>query len=1071
MAQAEGISSDSSARMPGFLADESDDPLSTSPPDKEANPNPKASYRGDPDFPATSSIVIPLRSGACQPDFTSPMQGACPEGPSRLERTPEQQEGSMESPIHGNETRERKQRFPSPMLDELQAEELLLNNQDSSEQSRGKNNDVAQTALLDTMGWREDDEEHESDTDDSEDQEVDSSSQDVDSDGDDDEDGGYEAVAPQPVRKGADKKARNDTPKISQRTLPKNPREFLAMLDQKGSKQKGRPKATMRKQSNVTSLLRILQDGILTEPGNMAHTVTTDMPDIKASTHEEQFALIKKSIPAGADNRRLKTQSQDLQEAVKLFGYKMVKAQDGKWLYKQMKTPLLNYQITATAWMIKRELGKTGPFGGLLADGMGMGKTIMSLACISGNPPSEKEMKRYGKTTLVVVPNLSVAINWRDEARKHCKDPIHTWVSIYSAKDKSPVGQLREMSLLITTYSELVRQYPSDRVLTKLGKEHGSSRSDYEKAFKKEAGFFFEHQWYRVFLDEAHAIKNFESRTSKACCALKSRNNWALSGTPLANSAEEFFPYLKFIRSNFTECRHSFQQNYITKGVANSYYETLASMVMYRRTTNDTFMGHKIISLPNSHCREVWVPLSREEKFMSTTIDQYYTRLAIKIKKAALALKAEDEEIEKKLRKIMFANLNKLRQASSHIFNLERWIRYDIEPDMRQKLTAAFHETNARTGIIDQILSSDQGRENLRGYEKGLERLRQSQVSFLGGRFKLAPLLELLEKEHQLMSETCSYCRMKSPPEKPIRLEPCGHFYCSSCYSEARDVVKMPGLVNDDTDFSLRCQHPECGNIVKEKSPVQTLSSIFLEASRDKEFREPGRDSNGVQLGREMDQNSFFFTSARLPQCQLPPSSRLTAAMAVICTWQEDAPSDKIIVFVQFIMTAKVLGRMLEALGVEFLYYVGSMNQGQKNTALAAFKEDPSKKILISTLRCGGQALNITAANRVIIVDPWWNTTLEKQAFCRVLRIGQTKEVHLVRIKAEKSIDARISVLQKHKDIDIDYALQDDGHIPSMLDDEALEVFLKPHKPEEASSDGKRKKSSGTKGRPRKKRS
>ena len=95
-------------------------------------------------------------------------------------------------------------------------------------------------------------------------------------------------------------------------------------------------------------------------------------------------------------------------------------------------------------------------------------------------------------------------------------------------------------------------------------------------------------------------------------------------------------------------------------------------------------------------------------------------------------------------------------------------------------------------------------------------------------------------------------------------------------------------------------------------------------------------------------------------------------------------------------------------------------------------------------MKCGGQSLNLTAANRVIIVDPWWNTTVEKQAYSRVLRLGQEKPTHLVRIMACASVDNRISTLQVSKDEEIDHALQDDGHSPTELTEAELRDLFSP---------------------------
>lgn len=84
----------------------------------------------------------------------------------------------------------------------------------------------------------------------------------------------------------------------------------------------------------------------------------------------------------------------------------------------------------------------------------------------------------------------------------------------------------------------------------------------------------------------------------------------------------------------------------------------------------------------------------------------------------------------------------------------------------------------------------------------------------------------------------------------------------------------------------------------------------------------------------------------------------------------------------------------------------------------------------MATLKSGGQCLNLTVANRVIIIDPWWNKTAEQQAFGRVTRMGQLKATHLVTLKTEDETDTRIHNLKMKKAEDVDYTLQDDGHTP-----------------------------------------
>jgi SNF2 family DNA or RNA helicase len=97
----------------------------------------------------------------------------------------------------------------------------------------------------------------------------------------------------------------------------------------------------------------------------------------------------------------------------------------------------------------------------------------------------------------------------------------------------------------------------------------------------------------------------------------------------------------------------------------------------------------------------------------------------------------------------------------------------------------------------------------------------------------------------------------------------------------------------------------------------------------------------------------------------------------------------------------------------------------------------------IMGLKCGGQSLNLVVANRVILVDPWWNLCAEQQAFCRVFRLGQKKETHLVRIMTSSQIDERIDQMQVRKSEQIDRALQDDGHEHADMDmDKLHELFI-----------------------------
>ena len=79
------------------------------------------------------------------------------------------------------------------------------------------------------------------------------------------------------------------------------------------------------------------------------------------------------------------------------------------------------------------------------------------------------------------------------------------------------------------------------------------------------------------------------------------------------------------------------------------------------------------------------------------------------------------------------------------------------------------------------------------------------------------------------------------------------------------------------------------------------------------------------------------------------------------------------------------------------------------------FQNDENCKAFIMTLKTGGVGLNLTAADYVYIVDPWWNTSAEQQAIDRTHRIGQTKNVFCYRIIAKNTIEEKILELQNRK--------------------------------------------------------
>lgn len=93
----------------------------------------------------------------------------------------------------------------------------------------------------------------------------------------------------------------------------------------------------------------------------------------------------------------------------------------------------------------------------------------------------------------------------------------------------------------------------------------------------------------------------------------------------------------------------------------------------------------------------------------------------------------------------------------------------------------------------------------------------------------------------------------------------------------------------------------------------------------------------------------------------------------------------------------------------------GSMTMAQRQAALHAFRSDPHVRVILISLKAGGEGLNLQHSNHVLLVDPWWNPAVEMQAVQRAHRIGQQREVHAVRFVVADSVEERMLELQAKK--------------------------------------------------------
>ena len=111
----------------------------------------------------------------------------------------------------------------------------------------------------------------------------------------------------------------------------------------------------------------------------------------------------------------------------------------------------------------------------------------------------------------------------------------------------------------------------------------------------------------------------------------------------------------------------------------------------------------------------------------------------------------------------------------------------------------------------------------------------------------------------------------------------------------------------------------------------------------------------------------------------------------------------KTLVFSQFTSFLAIVRARLDRAGIAYEYLDGKTRNRQEK--VERFQNDPDCKLFLVSLKAGGVGLNLTAAEYVFLLDPWWNPAVEAQAIDRTHRIGQTKPVFAYRIIAKNTVE------------------------------------------------------------------
>lgn len=591
--------------------------------------------------------------------------------------------------------------------------------------------------------------------------------------------------------------------------------------------------------------------------------------------------------------------------------------------------------------------------GGVLADDMGMGKTVEVLSLIlansqpspaaaassaseqSGDSTDESSgNEQPGRGTLIVCP-LSLLSQWQSEIAKHTPpDTLSVYVYHGTGRTRDS-AVLAKYDVVLTTYATLATEMPNDKPAKKDAAAAATSETA-RKARQAGSDALLQTRWQRVVLDEAHVIKDRSTRSAKAAAALKAERRWAVTGTPIQNKLDDVYSLLQFLRVE--PCADpGWWQAYVMRPIRNHEergflkLQSVLAHVLLRRTKDQKLAnGQAIVALPPRVCKV------RALKFGSHEED-FYTSLWSASKTTFESYVANGSVLRNYAHVLEL--LLRLRQACDHpllVLNKKRQRPANVVP------------------IIQRYMSAGEAHP-----------LEQEQAR------------ELMS---QWCDEECVLCL--EAMEQPV-VTVCGHFFCKACVEGS--IAKTP-------------ECPFCHKALTSADLVQLPERATQE----------GASSVLELLKAEHEARS---------------STKIEALMEELAALRTTDASIKTIVFSQWTTMLDLVELRLRADGVPFVRLDGSMTQAAREAAIRSFNTDADVRVFLISMKAGGLGLNLVAASSVVLLDPWWNPAAEEQAIDRVHRLGQTRNVSVVRFVIEGSIEERILELQEKKKMLVQGAL------------------------------------------------
>jgi SNF2 family DNA or RNA helicase len=211
------------------------------------------------------------------------------------------------------------------------------------------------------------------------------------------------------------------------------------------------------------------------------------------------------------------------------------------------------------------------------------------------------------------------------------------------------------------------------------------------------------------------------------------------------------------------------------------------------------------------------------------------------------------------------------------------------------------------------------------------------------------------------------------------------------------------------TETILWCQ------LAKEQRSVYEDYKNYYRSMLMKKIEEEGMSKAGIYVLEGLLRLRQICDSPQLVKDEEVTTKESIKITELLREIEENTGSHKLLVFSQFTEMLQLIKNALEQKNISFCYLDGSTPAVKRKEQVEKFQSDESIKIFLISLKAGGLGLNLTAADYVYIVDPWWNPAVEQQAIDRTHRIGQTQKIFAYKMICKDTVEEKIIQLQQRK--------------------------------------------------------